>query len=278
MIKRKLLSVFITIFIFASFEVQAQNVQISTEDDIAEDVKSVNCKNSQRIESVKKLFLKMGAKEDEIKIEKIKDVENLVVVKKGKTDEKVFVGAHYDKVADGCGAIDNWTGIVILANLFRTMKDLTTQKTYIFVAFGKEELGLYGSQEMAEAIPKEKRAEYYAMVNFDSFGFTYPQVMRNITDDKLAALAEETAKEMKLPFGKASIEGASSDSQSFRDKKIPGLGIHGLTDRWREYLHTSRDKVENINMQSVYISFRYGLLILAKIDSKGCRDFRKIKD
>ena len=232
-------------------------------------------KNSDRIEAVKKLFIKIGAPEADLKVEKINDVENLLVVHKGKTEETVILGAHYDKVSDGCGALDNWTGIVVLANLYRTIKDFDTQKTYVFAAFGKEELGLIGSDEMARAIPKEKRANYCAMVNFDSFGLAYPQVMTNISDTKLIDLAKEVAGEMKLPFAQARIENASSDSESFRKQKIPAIGFHGLTDKWRDYLHTTKDKVENVNSQSVYIGYRFALNYLVKIDAKGCGEFRK---
>lgn len=254
---------------------QPQKVKVSTEADIKEDVNSNVCKNDDRLEAVKKLFKKMGATDADLKIEKVKNVENLVVTKKGKTDETIIIGAHYDKVSDGCGALDNWTGIVVLANLYRTIKDFNTNKTYVFAAFGKEELGLLGSKEMADAIPKEKREQYCAMVNFDSFGLTYPQAMTNISDSKLVELAKETSKEMKIPFGAADIAGASSDSDSFRQQKIPGISIHGLTANWQKYLHNMRDTVENVNIQSVFIAYRYGLNFLARIETKGCSDFRK---
>jgi Iap family predicted aminopeptidase len=273
--KLQTLSSIILPILFFAVGAAAQSAKISTEEEIKNDIAANVCKNSERLDAVKKLFLKLGASEADIKIEKIKDVENLVVTKKGKTEETVVVGAHYDKVPDGCGAIDNWTGIVILANLYRTMKDFSTAKTYVFVAFGKEELGLLGSNEMARAIPKEKRANYCAMVNFDSFGFTYPQAMKNISDEKLIDLSKETAKELNLPFAQATIEFASSDSESFRKQKIPAISLHGLSNNWQEYLHGTKDKVENVNVKSVYIAYRFGLIYLAKIDAKGCADFRK---
>jgi putative aminopeptidase FrvX len=267
--------IILLVFIFSINEFAQQKVKISTEEEIKENINLAPCKDNERLEAVKNLFLKMGANDSEIKIEKLKNVENLIVTKKGKTEETIVIGAHYDKVNSGCGAIDNWTGIVVLANLYRTMKDFTTQKTYVFAAFGKEELGLLGSDEMARAIPKEKRANYCAMINFDSFGFTYPQVMKNISDSKLIDLAKETSKELNIPFAQAAIEFASSDSESFRKQKIPAMSIHGLSNKWQEYLHGSKDKVENVNVQSVYIAYRYALNLLAKIDAKGCGDFRK---
>lgn len=266
----------ITILLLHGFSYAQENkVKFSTEEEIKKHIELAPCKDKERLEAVKNLFLKVGAADSDIKIEKLKSVENLVVTKKGKTNEIVVVGAHYDKTADGCGAIDNWTGIVILANLYRTMKDFTTEKTYIFVAFGKEELGLIGSDAMADGIPKEERSNYCAMVNFDSFGFSYPQALGNISDTSLIKLAEEVSKEMKMSFGQAGIDLASSDSESFRRKKIPAITLHGLSSQWRNYLHGSSDKVENVNLQSVYIGYRQALVFLSKIDNKPCGVFRK---
>lgn len=269
-------AIFFAMIFGIAFSAQGQSaIKMSTQAEIQEDVAKVACKNSERLEAVKKLFLEKGAAEADVKIDEFKYVENLVVEKPGETKEIVVIGAHYDEAGGGCGAIDNWTGIVIIANLYKTLKPLTTKKTYKFVAFGQEEQGLIGSKAMADAIPKEARENYCAMVNLDSFGLTYPQVMRNISDDPLIDLAKETAKNMKLPFSSAAIEGSSSDSASFQSKKIPALGLHGLTGRWRDYLHSSRDKVENVNPQSVYYGYRYALNILAGIDSRSCDAFRK---
>ncbi len=267
--------VILFIFIFNAKGFPQQKINVSTEEEIKENINLAPCKDKERLEAVKNLFLKMGASDSEIKIEKLKSVENLIVTKKGETEEMIVIGAHYDKVNDGCGAIDNWTGIVILANLYRTMKDFTTQKTYVFAAFGKEELGLLGSGEMARAIPKEKRANYCAMVNFDSFGFNYPQVMTHISDSKLIDLAKENSKELNIPFAQAAIESASSDSESFRKQKIPAISIHGLSNNWKQYLHSSKDKIENVNVQSVYVAYRYALNLLTKMETKSCKDFRK---
>lgn len=254
--------------------ITAQDLTVSTQEEITADVKSVVCKDNERLDSVKTLFKKMGAKDSEMKVEKIKDVENLVVVLKGKTDEKVIIGAHYDKALVGCGVLDNWTGIVVMANVYRTMREAETEKTYVFVAFGKEETGLVGSREMARAIPREKRGEYCAMVNFDSLGHNYPRIMTNISDEKLTDLAKETADETKLPFTKAPLANANSDSDSFRRNGIPAITIHGMNGDWKGFLHSSNDKIENVNMKAVYVAYRYGLNYIVKFDTRGCADFR----
>jgi len=79
---------------------------ISTEQELEADLRAVPCKEDSRLSSVKSLFLKMGATEDEITTDKFKSVENLVIRKQGQSGERIVIGAHYDKVTNGCGAID----------------------------------------------------------------------------------------------------------------------------------------------------------------------------
>ncbi len=275
---KKILIVSILIFVLCltAFFQQTQKPKIATENDIKADLELVPCKTDERLEAVKKLFVKMGAAAEDLSVEKFKDVENLVVTKKGKSNETIIIGAHYDKTIEGCGAIDNWTGIVIIANLYRTMKDLNTEKTYKFVAFDKEEKYLIGSTAMAKAISKDGGGNYCAMVNLDSFGFGYPQILDNASSEKLSDLAKDLAKELEMPFSHASLLGsADADSSSFKRIDIPAITLHGLSNDWKNYLHTSKDKLKNVNSNSVFIGYQFVLRYLMKIDSSPCNAFRK---
>lgn len=234
------IAIFGVVLLQTSAPAQKEALRFATEDDIKEDLKLGPCKNSERLDAVKKFFLKMGAAETDISAEKVKDVQNVIVTKKGKTSETVIIGAHYDKIGDGCGAIDNWTGIVIIGNLYRTLRNAVTEKTYVFVAFDKEEIGLVGSAAMAKSIPKENRSSYCSMVNLDSFGFTYPQVLENASNSRMTAAAKDLAAELKMPFSSASLAGvADADSSSFEAKGIPAITFHGLSNKWQQYLHSS---------------------------------------
>lgn len=232
------------------------------------------CKNEERLEAAKALFERAGASSSDVSVDKYKDVENLVVVKKGESEERIVVGAHYDKVSDGCGAVDNWTGVVTLAHLFRTLKDVRLKKTLVFVAFGKEEKGLLGSRAMVNAIGKEEAARYCAMVNIDSLGLAPPQVADNMSSGKMRELAAAVAKEMKMPFASAGIGGADSDSTSFMAKHIPAVTIHGMTNDWRNVLHSSNDKASKVNPLSVYMGYRLTLSMIARLDGAACAAYR----
>jgi hypothetical protein len=254
---------------------RAAEVPIATADEIRAEIEKTPCKNKERLEAVQALFRRMGASDEEISVAHFKKVDNVVVTVKGREEGFVVVGAHYDKTPNGCGAIDNWTGIVILANLYRTIRATSPRKTIVFVAFGKEEDGLVGSNEMASAIPKEERSRYCAMVNLDSFGLSVPQVLTSASTPKLSSFVETVARENKVPTASASLSDADADSRSFKFRGIPAVTLHGLTDEWRQILHSPRDKVSKVGLDSVYLGYRFILVVIGRLDECDCAAFQE---
>ncbi len=253
---------------------QDSDFKISTLEQIKEDFVTVPCADKERLAAVKSLFERAGAPPALITSDVHKNVENLVITIKGASNEKIVIGAHYDKVADGCGALDNWTGIVTLSHLYRTFRDVPLKKTLILVAFGKEEKGLVGSRAMTSTFTKEQAAEYCAMINIDSLGLAPPQVADNMSSKKLSKFTVDLAKEIKVPFGHASIEGANSDSTSFVEKRIPAVTIHGLNKDWPTLLHSSKDQASRVNPMSVYLGYRLTLAMIFRLDEAGCAVYR----
>jgi hypothetical protein len=257
-----------------SLRAQSSSVTISTPEQIKIEFDSVPCNNTERLRAVEALFEKMGAPASDVSIDKHKDVENLVVRKHGASQEIIVVGAHYDKVADGCGAIDNWSGIVTLVHLYKSLQAAALNKTILFVAFGKEEKGLVGSHAMVEAIARDQAAQYCEMINIDSLGLAAPQVADNLSNKKLGTFTADLAKEMKVPFAHAAIENADGDSSSFLGKKIPALTIHGLSQNWPTILHSRNDQPSKVNAVSVYLGYRLTLALLIRLDNSPCSAYR----
>lgn len=247
---------------------------ISTPDEIKAEFTDVVCQNGKRQAAVKALFEKMGASVNDITVEKFGGVENLVVRKPGATAETLIIGAHYDKVPAGCGAIDNWSGIVALAHIYRSLRNLKTQKALLFVAFGKEEEGLVGSKAMVKAMSKEPAAGVCAMINMDSFGLGAAQAAANLLSKKMMDLAATLAKRMQMPYGDAAVYGGDSDSSSFIAKKIPAITLHGVTSDWPKILHSANDKPEKVDTVSVYLGYRLALGMVIEINNAPCDAWR----
>ncbi|HEX8128918.1 MAG TPA: M20/M25/M40 family metallo-hydrolase [Pyrinomonadaceae bacterium] len=254
---------------------QPRKATFSTLEQIQEDIKAVPCKgNEERLAGVKALFMKMGAAASDISVQKINNVENVVVRKQGSSPELIVVGAHYDKVSHGCGAVDNWTGIVAIAHMYRTIKDVPLKKSVLFVAFGREEEGLIGSREMVRAIDKAQLAQYCAMINIDSLGLGIPQAETAISSKKLVTRAAELAKRMQMPFKQGTIREGDTDSSSFLERKIPAIALHGLSSDWQQILHSHEDKVSKVNPLSVFMGYRLALGLFGEVENSACDAFR----
>jgi Zn-dependent M28 family amino/carboxypeptidase len=244
-------------------------------DEFKAEFKAVPCKgNSDRLKAVQALFEKLGAPAENISIEKTTHTKNIVIRKPGSSSEIIVIGAHYDKVDYGCGAVDNWTGIVTIAHIYKTIKDVPSKRTILFVGFGSEEEGLIGSQEMVKAINKDQLSSYCAMINIDSLGLSTPQAYTPISSKKLIALAGDLAKRMQIPFQQVSIRGADGDSSPFLERKIPAISLVGLSNDWSRVLHTNQDQPSRVDSSSVYAGYRLALALYGEIENSPCHAFR----
>lgn len=271
-------SAFLALLLFqSSVPVVAQKAPsaVSTPEDIAKDFAAVPCDDKDRLAAVRALYERAGAQASSITMDRHANVENLVVTKPGASPETIVIGAHYDKTAEGCGAIDNWTGQVALTHLYRTLRDIPLKKTLVFVAFGREEKGLVGSRAMTRNIGADQVAGYCAMINIDSLGLGPPQVADNMSSRKLAAFTGDVAKEMDIPFAHASIGRANSDSSAFVAKKIPAVTIHGLNNDWSTILHSKQDQAGKVNATSVYLGYRLALAMIVRLDASACDAYRQ---
>ena len=112
------------------------------------------------------------------------------------------------------------------------------------------------------------------MINIDSLGMAGPQVLDNASSKKMIQLAENLAKEGKMPFSHASVADADADSSSFVARKIPAVTIHALNNDWASIIHSRNDQASRINADSVYLGYRLALSMLLKVDASACGDYR----
>lgn len=90
--------------------------------------------------------------------------QNIVVTKKGKSDQQIIVGAHYD----GTGTGDNGSGVALALTTAEKLFAVETQYTIVFVFFSAEEYGCYGSTAYANAMTQEEVDKTLYMINMDS--------------------------------------------------------------------------------------------------------------
>jgi Iap family predicted aminopeptidase len=96
---------------------------------------------------------------------------NVVAELPGASEETVVVGAHYDSVWRGPGAIDNATGVEGLLCVAERLVGREHPRSLAFVAFGAEEIGLLGSKHyVSEAKSRDEVRRIVGMVNLDCIG------------------------------------------------------------------------------------------------------------
>lgn len=87
-----------------------------------------------------------------------------------KATKTLLLGAHYDRVSQGKGAVDNASGSAAILELLKVLKANPLQNYAVKVAFWDlEELGLIGSNEYIKARTEAELPTVY--INFDVFGY-----------------------------------------------------------------------------------------------------------
>jgi Zn-dependent M28 family amino/carboxypeptidase len=95
---------------------------------------------------------------------------NIVAGIAGKTSRTILVGAHYDRVAQGQGVVDNGSSCAVLLDLLATFKSRPLANLGVTgVFFDLEEVGLSGSQAYFAASSDQPLPSY--AVNLDIFGY-----------------------------------------------------------------------------------------------------------
>lgn len=116
----------------------------------------------------------------EVEVQKFKyegrTFKNIIAIHDNYSDEKtVIIGAHYDSVLGSPGADDNASGVGVLLELSRLLRDEHTPYKVSFVAFPNEEPPFFatdgmGSYRYAKKIHEEGK-EILGMICLESVGY-----------------------------------------------------------------------------------------------------------
>jgi alkaline phosphatase isozyme conversion protein len=107
---------------------------------------------------------------------------NVIAEVPGTSGKQIIVGAHYDtRIATSDrdlerniggpkleGLDDNASGVGVIMELAQTLREDSPAHTIKLIAFGAEEIGLFGAYEVINRMTEEERANTLWMVNIDS--------------------------------------------------------------------------------------------------------------
>jgi hypothetical protein len=202
--------------------------------------------NKQREATLKQMFADAGCDDQHLSEQSVKGskLPNIVCLLPGTSDKVILVGAHYDRVSEGDGVVDNWSGASLLPSLYEAVKSEAREHTYIFVAFTDEEKGEVGSRFYARQMTKEQVTATDAMVNMDTLGLAPTEVWTSHSDKRLTNALVNIAKRLNVPITGVDVEQVgSTDAEQFAERKIPRITIHSLTqETWNAHIPHSWTK------------------------------------
>lgn len=192
---------------------------------------------------------------------------NLVCVLPGTTSTMIVVGGHYDLVSKGMGAVDDWSGAVMLPSLYQSLKSKARRDTFVFIAFAGEEGGLLGSRAYVKQLSAEERKLIHAMINLECMGTSPPKVWASRADKRLLAFYAHLAPGIGIKAEASNVERiGDDDSHPFLDAKIPVITIHSVTQDTFPILHTPADRLKAIHADDYYDAYRLSANYLALLD------------
>ena len=193
---------------------------------------------------------------------------NVICTMAGESNSTIVVGGHFDYITDGSGAVDDWSGAVLLPSLYQSLKERSRHHRFVFVAFAREEDGLYGSTEYVESLSPAERTSIHGMINLECLGTAAPKVWASRADKQLLSFYVQAAHALHLEAAGSNVDKVGDDdSHPFLEANIPVLTIHSLTNQTFGLLHSPRDTVKAIHPADYYDSYRLAATFLALLDS-----------
>jgi hypothetical protein len=154
---------------------------------------------------------------------------NVIAEIAGESRERVVVGAHFDSVWRGAGAVDNATGVEGLRRLAARFAGRRPPRTIELVAFGAEEIGLVGARRyVAHARERGLLDEIVGMINLDCIGYG-EKLHLLCSPPALLARATQIAKRLGLneryEVASEFAADAGTDHVPFAEAGIPAMTI-----------------------------------------------------
>jgi hypothetical protein len=168
----------------------------------------------------------------------------------------IILGAHYDTKFDSPGANDNGTGVGILLELARYLKEKNLSKKIRLIFFGAEEMidknedhHHYGSRYYVKNLPENDLKNISAMISIDMVGYGTSFNVRT-----MGIGTSSLYKELLLIADKAKISltykksGDWSDHEPFEKAGIPSAWLQWRSD---PSTHSSKDTFDHIQWDKV---------------------------
>ncbi|HNQ26757.1 MAG TPA: M28 family peptidase [Aquaticitalea sp.] len=202
----------------------------------------------------------------------------------------IVIGAHYDHLGYGGenslyrdsirqihnGADDNASGVAVLLNLAKKLKNNNRGNNYLFMAFSGEEMGLLGSNYFVKN-PTVDFSKINYMINMDMVGRLKQDSTLAVYGTGTSPRFKQTLNATNTRFKLLQTESGvgPSDHTSFYLNDIPVL--HFFTGQHEDY-HKPEDDSDKLNYEGMQDISDYIFEVISDLNHAGKLAFRKTKD
>jgi len=205
-------------------------------------------------------------------------------------DNTVVIGAHFDHLGMGGegslyrgeepaihnGADDNASGVAVVMDLIKDLKNTNTNNNYLFIFFSAEEIGLLGSNYFVKNPTIDLEKVNY-MINMDMVGRLNEEKAIAISGVGTSPIFSQTIFANNTDFKVTEKESGigPSDHTSFYLADLPVL--HFFTGQHEDY-HRPGDDSEKLNYEGMESISQYIMAIITDLDDDPKLEFRKTKN
>jgi hypothetical protein len=190
---------------------------------------------------------------------------NLIVTKIGTRYPNTFViiDGHYD-TKNGLGANDNGSGISIILETARLLKDIDTEFSVKFINFSAEEVGLVGSFHYVNNVVVPQNLDIKILLNIDEVGGVNGEINNTIvcerdennnpsTNNVASANYTDTLARCMQLYSNLFTTISYAYSSDYMPFQSAGKIITGLFEENQSpYTHTVNDVFANLDMNYVF--------------------------
>ena len=238
-------------------------------------------RNTDRALELEKMFREAGCQPTEQAVKGLHE-PNVLCLLPGSTKSLIVVGGHLDKVDEGTGVVDDWSGASMLPSLYQSLASHPRSHTFLFIGFAGEEKGMVGSDFYAKQLTPEERKQIAVMVNLECLGIGKNEVWTSHSEPILIRMLVAMSQSLNLQLGGVNVERVgTTDSESFARYSIPRITITAITQDTLALLHNKKDNIKAINLDLYYDSYRlvapYLVLLDQQIPTDGSPIEKKVK-
>ncbi len=98
--------------------------------------------------------------------------QNIIANHPGNSKEKktLYITAHYDTIDFTTGVIDNASGVTVVLETAKVLKQINSDINVVFILFDGEEVGLQGSKYFVYNLPESEKNSIIGCINIDMVG------------------------------------------------------------------------------------------------------------